>query len=161
MFSQKYAIIAPLEALEVGTEFPSSGWPLHITLADTFAIKRQETDFDSKLQTLLANQKVVTVTVGDDEFFGPEKQTRVALLIPNEELRALHYTIVHLLKQEGATFNNPEYNEGGFRPHSTVQAHARLNKDERVTISSLCLIDMFPNDDPYQRRVLTKVNLHQ
>lgn len=161
MFTQKYAIIAPLEALEEGAEFPSSGWPLHITLADTFALKRQDTDFDSKFRTLLAQQKPVTAIVGEDELFGPEKQTRVALLIPNQELKALHYSIVNLLKQAGAIFNNPEYNEDGFRPHSTVQPRTRLNKGEQITIDSLCLIDMFPDDDPYQRKVLTKIKLHQ
>jgi 2'-5' RNA ligase len=159
MFTQKYAIIAPLETLEEGAEFPSSGWPLHVTLADTFAMERKQSNFDTKFEKLLIDQKKVEVVVGKDEFFGPEKQTHVMLLIPNQELITLHYAIVALLKQSGATFNNPEYNEAGFRPHSTVQPHARLHIGEQITIGSLCLIDMFPNEDPYQRKVLKKISL--
>jgi hypothetical protein len=51
-------------------------------------------------------------------------------------------------------FNNPEYTGSGFRAHSTVQPHARLDIGDTTTIKNLALIDMFPNKDASMRKVL-------
>lgn len=52
-FTQKYAIIQLFEDMPVGTEFPSSNWPLHITIADTFAIDWDTLTMTERLTELL------------------------------------------------------------------------------------------------------------
>lgn len=38
IYSQRYALVAFFEPLEVDVEFEMSDWPLHVTLADVFSI---------------------------------------------------------------------------------------------------------------------------
>jgi len=37
-FTQKYTIIQLFKDIPEGTQFSASNWPLHVTIADTFAI---------------------------------------------------------------------------------------------------------------------------
>jgi hypothetical protein len=57
-----------------------------------------------------------------------------------------------MFEQGGWKPNDPQFAKEGFLPHSTVQPHGRLNKGDEVTFSALSIIDMFPNEDPYQRK---------
>ncbi len=146
--------ITLLEKMEEGAEFPSFNWPLHVTIADTFAIDRIDSGLYEELSRIVSRHKTATGTALHDEHFGEQQQTRVTMLDMSSELIALHHDVIDLLKGRGAIFNEPQYIEGGFRAHVTVQSHARLNRSDIVKFSELTLIDMFPNEDPYQRRVI-------
>ena len=158
-FSQKYTIIALLEDKEEGFEYASSSWPLHVTIADTFAVVRKDGDLDNKLSDLVSEKKPVTGVADHDEFFGAAQEVQVTILNMSDELVRLHYDVIGLLKGCGAVLNDPQYSEEGFRAHATVQPHARLTIGETVTLTKLAIIDMFPNEDPYQRKILKIVNL--
>lgn len=158
-FTQKYAIIQLLEDKKADYEYDSSNWPLHVTLADTFAIDWEKNDVRNKLAQLLAEQKPVVATAGHDEYFGSEKQTQVTILNMSEELVALHYAVVELLESAGLAFNDPQFAKEGFRAHATVQSHARLNSGDEVVFNSLAIIDMFPGGDPYRRKILQIMTL--
>lgn len=158
-FSQKYTIIALLEDRKEGFEYASDSWPLHITIADTFAVERKESDLDSKLSDLVSKTKPVTGTADHDEFFGASQEVQVTILNMSDELVALHFDVIGLLKSCGAVLNDPQYSEEGFRAHATVQSHARLTFGETVTLTKLAIIDMFPNEDPYQRKILKIIEL--
>ena len=158
-FTQKYTIIQLLEDVLEETQFSSSSWPLHSTMVDTFAIDWDVPTMTSKLEKLLATRKPVTTTAAGDAFFGPEKQTQVVLLQKTDDLVKLHHDLLDLLEQGGLKLNNPQYAREGFLPHSTVQKHARLSKGDPVTFNALTLIDMFPDEDPYQRRVLKTIRI--
>jgi len=159
-FSQKYTIIALLEDVNESAEFSSNDWPLHITIADTFAVERVGNDFNEKLTNLIADKTPITAVADHDEFFGPGQEVQVAILDTNESLVGLHYDVIDLLESYGGVLNAPQYSKGGFRAHATVQSHARLVLGEAVTITQLALVDMFPNENPYQRKILKVVNLH-
>lgn len=158
-FTQKYAIITLLENLEEGAEYSSDSWPLHVTIADTFAVDWDNTNLLDKLSELVSKRMPVTAVVAHDEYFGPQRQTQVTILDMSKGLVALHYDIVALLKETGAVFNDPQYTEEGFRAHATVQPHARLHEGDVVTFDSITIIDMFPNSDPYRRKVLKTLKL--
>lgn len=158
-FTQKYTVIALLEDVEEGYEYPSNKWPLHITIADTFAIDWDIKELIIELTKLSKTLKPVGCVASHDEYFGPEQKTQVTILDMSKELVALHYEVVDLLKKAGVKFNDPQYTESGFRAHSTVQPHARINIGETVIIKNLALVDMFPNKDPYQRKILKVVKL--
>lgn len=153
-FSQKYTLIQLLEPMPEGTEYDWKEWPLHVTVADIFAIHWDVPTLLEKLSEFAQSRPNATAVVGDDTFFGSERQTRVALLQASPELLALHADVVNLLERGGVVFNHPEFTGSGFLPHSTVQAHARLNKGETVTFDALTLIDMFPHEDPYRRKIV-------
>jgi len=158
-FTQKFTIIALLEDVEEGYEFPSNAWPLHITIADTFAVKCSTEELIAELTKKPDELKPATAVASSDEYFGPEQQTHVVILDMSKELIALHYDVINMLKEGGLTLNDPQYSESGFRAHSTVQPHARVNIGDSLKITNLALVDMFPGEDPYQRKILKIVQL--
>lgn len=157
-FSQKWCLVSFLEPVEEGFEFHRGDCPLHITLADTFAVNWDTTDLLNKLTVLLAEQKPVEVVAGDDAFFGPsDEPVQVAVMKNIPELQALHDRVIKELKNAKAVFNNPQYVGKGYGPHSTVQKHTRLHKGDTVKIDNMTLIDMFPNGDAQQRKVVKSI----
>ena len=132
-------------------------WPLHTTLADVFAINRHETSIDMKLSALASGAQAVKVAAVADSLLGT---TSVVLFEKTAPLQQLHDSIVSLLEQNRATFNTPEFTSDGFLPHSTIQGGDRVQIGDEINIDSISLIDMFPNDDWQQRKVLATFNLH-
>jgi hypothetical protein len=154
-YSQKYTLVHFFTPLQDGSEFHMTDWPLHTTLADVFAIDRHETNIDAKLSALASRADVVNVVATDESALGV---TPVVLLEKTSSLQQLHDSIVSLLEQSGAVFNNPEFTRDGFLPHSTIQSSGRLQIGDEIRIDSISLIDMFPNNDWQQRKVLATFN---
>ncbi|MFZ3010162.1 MAG: hypothetical protein WA030_04075 [Candidatus Microsaccharimonas sp.] len=156
-YSQKYTLVAFLKPIEVGTEFAMVDWPLHVTLADVFAIGL-DTAIEQKLTDLLARQLPISSSVGEDATLGT---TRVALINNNSKLQDLHDKIVDLLELNGAEFNTPEFTGKGFLPYSTIQKSGRLSTGDEFKITSVSLVDMFPEGEWQQRKVLNNFNLNK
>ena len=154
-YSQKYTLVHFFNPLQDGSEFRMTEWPLHTTLADVFAIDRRETSIDTKLSALASEADVVNVVATDESVLGV---TPVVILEKTAPLQQLHDSIVSLLVQNGAVFNNPQFTRDGFLPHSTIQSSGRLQVGDEISIDSISLIDMFPNDDWQQRKVLVTFN---
>lgn len=158
-FTQKYAIIQLFEDMTVGTQFSASSWPLHSTITDVFAIDWDVPTIITKLTEMLKNHEQATSVAEDDRFFGDQGQVQVALLQKTDSLVKLHYDVIALLEQGGWNPNDPQFARDGFLPHSTVQKHARLNKGDEVTFNALSIIDFFPDEDPYERKVLATIKV--
>lgn len=158
-FTQKYTIIQLFEDMPEGAQFSASNWPLHATIADTFAIDWDVPTMIEKLTELLSSHTPATSVVEDDRFFGDEGQVQVALLRKTDDLVKLHHDVIELLEQGGWKPNDPQFAKEGFLPHSTVQKHTRLNKGNKVIFDTLTIIDMFPSGDPYQRKVIKTIKI--
>ncbi len=158
-FTQKYTIISILEDVEEGYEFSSSNWPLHTTIVDTFAIDWSVPKLSKKLEEMALTTKSIKTRVTKDEYFGPERTVHVVLLDKVSELASLHYRILDSLKGGGVTLNDAHFSEKGFAPHITVQEHTKLMLNDIITIHNIALIDMFPDENPYQRKILRAVKL--
>lgn len=158
-FSQKYAIVQLLEDVPEGTQFSATSWPLHVTIADTFAIDWGVQTMIERLTGLLSSRTPATSVVEGDRFFGDDGRVRVALLRKTADLVKLHQDVVGCLAQGGWLPNDPQYAKQGFLPHSTVQKHVRLNKGDKVTFNALTIIDMFPDEDSHQRKIVRTVKI--
>lgn len=156
-FTQKYTIIQLFDDIPVGTQYSSNAWPLHSTIVDTFAIDWDVPTMVEKLTGLLSNHPQASSVAADDRFFGDDGQVQVVLLERTDSLVALHYDVTALLSEGGLKLNDPQFAHEGFLPHSTVQTSGRLNKGDEVTFTALSIIDMFPDSDPYQRKVLATI----
>lgn len=156
-FTQKYAIIQLFEDVPVGAEFSWKDWPLHSTVADVFAVGWNAQVMAKELAQLLATHPTASSTALDDTFFGPNQETRVVLLEKTESLVKLHNDVLDVLEKGDYKPNNPEFARVGFLPHSTVQKHARLTKGDAVKFNALSIIDMFPDEDAYRRKILATI----
>ena len=157
--TQKYTIIQLFENVPEGTQFSASSWPLHATIADTFAIDWGVQTMIEKLTQLLSPHTPATSVVEEDRCFGNRGQVQVALLKKTDDLVKLHYDVIECLTQGGWRPNDPQFAKEGFLPHSTVQKRARLNKGDEVTFNALTIIDMFPDGDPYRRKVTKTIEI--
>lgn len=158
-FTQKYAIVQFFEDIEEGYVYSSQNWPLHSTVVDTFAIACSIDEMIAKLTETLKHHVTANSEAGDDRFFGENGQVQVVLLGRTESLIKLHLDILAILEDGELVLNDPQFARDGFLPHATVQKHARLNKGDKVQFAALSIIDMFPNEDPYMRKVLRTIKI--
>jgi hypothetical protein len=158
---QKYTIICLLEEIDEGHGFASTDWPLHTTFVDTFAVDWDVETLKQKLVEVASELRSGSTAGVKDEYFGPNKEIHVVLLKKNDNMKDIHYKLLDKLKSGNLELNDPQFSKEGFLPHATVQKHAQIDVGAEVSINNLVLIDMFPDEDPYQRKVLKKVNLSQ
>lgn len=150
-YSQKYTLVSFISPVTIGTEFDMADWPLHITLADVFAIDRIGTSIEDKLAAMIAELSPVAVDADREAMLGA---AQVILLSKSEALLSLHNRLVDLLEANGVKFNTPEFTRDGYLPHSTVQKTGRLHNGDKVTIDTIALIDMFQSNDWRRRKVI-------
>ncbi len=158
-FTQKYTIIQLFEDISEGTQFASDNWPLHATIVDTFAVDWDVPTMIEQLENMLAKHTGANSKVKGDQFLGPERQTPVSLIEKTDSLLKLHYDIIELPEKGGLELNDPHFAREGFLPHATVQKHARLHEGDEVVFNALTVIDMFPDGDPYQRKILKTISI--
>jgi 2'-5' RNA ligase len=153
-FTQKWCIVAFMEPVAEGRVFDWKQWPLHTTLAGVFAVDWDAHDLESQLEYIASTQSIVEVTATTDVYWGAGGEYHVMLLEKTPALLELHMKIHALLYECGAVLNDPEFAGDGFVPHSTMQQHAYLKKGEKALLTSFSIIDMFPDQDGYKRKVV-------
>ncbi|QHU91436.1 hypothetical protein GWK75_03195 [Candidatus Saccharibacteria bacterium oral taxon 955] len=156
-FTQKYTIVQFFDDIGEGYEYSSDSWPLHSTIVDTFAIDWSVDEMVSRLKDVLKNHATADSVTEDDRFFGDQGQVQVVLLNRSNSLVELHQDILTTLEEGGLKLNDPQFARDGFLPHATVQKHARLDKGDKVRFTALSIVDMFPDKDPYKRKVLKTI----
>ena len=157
--TQKYAIIQLIEPLDDGFEFGFGEDPLHVTLADVFAVDGDSSVMVPALRESVSIAEPITAKVVGTEMFGPDRNVQVKLVDRTEALVSLHEQVVEVLQKFNVQFNNPEFTLDGFKPHSTVQKSSELQDGDEVVFNALTLIDMFPDDDGYRRRVIATISI--
>ena len=158
-FTQKYTIVQFFDDIDEGYEYSSDSWPLHSTIVDTFAIDWSVDEMASRLKDTLKNHATADSVAEDDRFFGDQGQVQVVLLNRSDSLVELHQDVLTALEDGGLKLNDPQFARDGFLPHATVQKHARLNRGDRVQFTTLSIVDMFPDEDPYKRKVLRTITV--
>lgn len=157
--TQKWAVIALLEDAAEGSEFYYTDFPLHVTLAGVFASSKTGQQLGSELAELLQDQAPVEVTADHKDMFGPEQNIPVMRIQKSPELMELYQRVYQWLESSGAQYNQPEYQGQGYAPHSTFQKDVALAEGETRKLTSVSLIDLFPNGDGYQRKIARTISL--
>lgn len=158
--SQKYVIVHLIDDLPVGYEYSMNDWPLHVTLADVFAIESSPSELLYDLDKELSLNLSIKSKVIGEKWFGEDKNVHVKSLQKTEALQQLHDAVIRVLEAHGVKFNSPQYTKEGFVPHSTVQKSGELECNDIVIFNSITLIDMFPENNPLQRRILGTINFN-
>ena len=160
-FTQKWAIIIPLEEHSDGSEFYYTDFPIHITVAGVFATNNSGLELERILKALVASVKPFEASADKEAFFGDKKDIAVMKIHQTSELMNL-YGLIHgeLLKRK-VVFNMPHHEGDGYIPHSTYQKSGRLHPDEKVFAKSVSLIDLFPNDNGLMRRITKTIEFSE
>ena len=155
-YTQKYSIVCMLQPYKVGDEFTYETWPLHVTMADVFAIDWHGGKVIAHIKHALADVKAPQIVVGDPAQLGT---AHVMLLQNTTVLQSLHEDVISVLDKNGAVFNNPEFTGEGFVAHCTIQKDKALKTGDTVSINNLCVIDMFVDADPAKRKIVNVLPL--
>lgn len=159
VLTQKWVIAALLEEVDDGVMFLNTDWPLHITLAGVFAIDKNGSWLATELGRLLEDQAAVTVTAEEPAMFGVNQDVPVMKVQKTPELLGLYEKIHLWLTQSGAVFNSPQYESEGYAPHSTEQKTGKLEVGQQLTIKSISVVDMLPDSEGEQRRIIATIPL--
>ncbi len=158
-FTQKWGIIALLEEIEEGSEFHYTDFPLHITLAGVFSIDKNGRWLANELAHLLIDQKMIEVKPDKKDMFGPNSDIAVMKMKKSAELLSIYDKIHNWLLDTGVVYNDPQYQGKGYVPHCTVQKSGILDENKTYLINSVSIIDLLPNNNGYQRRVVKTIKL--
>ena len=146
-----FVLVAFVVPVPAGLVFPRGSWPLHITLARFDTLETADV-VSPRLDAVLPELLGFDVVIGSDAQFGRNASVPVSLVEPEPALQHLHLAALQALGPQvhlpGAQHNGPNY-----RPHVT-QADTRLRPGDRIWIRQAALVDMRPDNDPRQRRVL-------
>ncbi|MFA6088203.1 hypothetical protein, partial [Mucilaginibacter sp.] len=71
----------------------------------------------------------------------------------------LYQLIYEWLDISGAAYNEPKYQGNGYLPHSTFQKTGSLKRGEKRLLLSVSLIDLYPHNNGYQRKISKTINL--
>ncbi|WP_247041556.1 2'-5' RNA ligase family protein [Arthrobacter rhizosphaerae] len=157
-------LVAFLEPVALGGEFPSGRWPLHITLVkfdvgsspggeaggrDEVAA-RVVASVDGAVKTALGTR----LTIGDEAGFGLRQLVPVNVVEPHPRLQALHESLLREVQNLGAVVSTPAYTLQNYRPHVSHQGDSRPHRGDAVVLDRVALVDMAPDGDRRIRRVL-------
>lgn len=127
-----------------------SEWPLHVTMADAFTVDITD-ELMVELRDYTDNTLSAVTYVEKQSILG---ETPVWILSQTKELQKTHNDIVSILERHGAIFNTPDLTREGFIPHITKTKANGMKSGDKIVISTLSLIDMFPNQNWKERRVI-------
>lgn len=161
MATQRYVIVKLLEQLNDGDEFSPENYPLHITIVPSFQLESMDDALLSEIKQLCENFKAFALTAGEDEFFGPNGDAHVTTMIMKDELQELHNSLVSILSNAGAIFDEPQYMLENYHAHATVQTAIRLHSNDSVAVEDITIIDKLPNGNPDKRKLLKTLYFSQ
>lgn len=148
-----------IPAIEEGSQFPADAFPLHITLLGVFAVDEDGQTLAEMLADELRDQKPVHITVGQKIMLGPHNEVDAMSIVKTDELMSLHQRLYRLTLSAGAVFNDPQYQEDNYLPHSTILKGHGLDEGAEFDLTSLSLIDLYPDNDGRQRKVVKTFEL--
>jgi len=174
-------VVAFLEPVTEGMEFPRDAWPLHITLVKFDVVDQPPTaDGAAQLPADAATDAVApaagdalaarvaglmdaparaalgtTVTVGGEAGFGRGGSVPVSLIEPNAPLQTLHEALVGVVEALPGRIATPGYTMAGFRPHVSHRGEKAPRAGGQLVLDQIALVDMAPDGGHATRRVLT------
>ena len=128
-------------------------WPLHITIADTFAVDDVQSLISDIATYVNTHPNAGTKIIGESVL----GETPVWLLENTENLYDFHNSIIAILNRHHVTFNHPEFTASGFLPHISKNISADMKIGDKVLINIVSIVDMFPEKDWEKRKVLQHI----
>ncbi|MET3919232.1 2'-5' RNA ligase family protein [Arthrobacter sp. UYEF20] len=157
-------VVAFLEPVTEGLEFPRDDWPLHVTLAKFEVVGHAgaPASVPDALAERIAGLMAAPVAAalgtrlaaGGEAGFGRSGLIPVRLIEPSEPLQALHESLVRMVAALPGRITAPAYALAGYRPHVSHRGDRRVRDGQVVVLDRIALVDMAPDGGHATRRVL-------
>lgn len=158
-YFQKYTIVCFFYPQDLPASFSALDWPLHVTMLDTFKTDWSVEELGDAMQRVAAAIPAFTALPVEQAMLGPNKDVPVKLLQQDEPMLAFHRALLALQQDGNFVFNTPEFVGDGFLPHATDQKDGQLAIGTPYPVTTVSLVDMFPNGDHMQRAVVSTIPL--
>ncbi|WP_138444746.1 2'-5' RNA ligase family protein [Sinomonas susongensis] len=156
----RFAVVLPLDPMEVGERYAVRSWPLHITVVPVFSTEATTPMLAARMGEVASAHAAIDVVVGPGELFGPRHDTPAAL-IDSAAVHVLHDALIDALAPLGPSFDSPHYAGEGFRPHITTTTRGAAEEGARLRLTQLALVDMEPGPGPGRPQVVAVAALLQ
>ena len=150
----RLVVVLPLTPLRVGSSFAVPAWPLHITVLPPFLTDAPTDEIAAAIAAATRVHPPLTAVAGRNELFGRRHDIPVALIEPNDQLTALHRTLVDAIRPFAAAPDEPAFTGPGFRAHVTHKPPATVQPGDTLTLTQIALVDMLPRTHAAGRTVL-------
>lgn len=138
----KFVIALPLAPLAAGDEFPTSTWPLHLTIVPTFETEQSVQTVETAIASVLSRTTPLTVVGESLDLFGPNHDVSVTTVNASDELTTLHRNLLDALQLLGPKHLKLEYIGDGYRPHISHTVDATFAAGEVATLRQIAIVDM-------------------
>lgn len=157
-------MVAFLEPVTEGLEFPREDWPLHVTLAK-FDVVGPESEpapvpdllarrIAGAMEPLVEAALGARIIAGAEAGFGRAGRTPVTLILPSGPLQELHEALIRVVAAVPGRISTPAHTLAGYRPHVTHRGDKRVREGEVLILDRIALVDMAPDGGHATRRIL-------
>lgn len=157
-------MVAFLEPVTEGLQFPREDWPLHVTLAK-FDVVGPESEpapvpdllarrIAGAMEPLVEAALGARIVAGAEAGFGRAARTPVTLILPSGPLQELHEALIRVVAAVPGRISTPAHTLAGYRPHVTHRGDKRVREGEVLILDRIALVDMAPDGGHATRRVL-------
>lgn len=137
-----YAVVLALAPLRVGERVDRAGWPLHVTLVSNFTSPAGSDLLVGVLREAARVLPPLSGVVGDEAWFGPDRDVLVDL-VDSADLARAHGRLLDALERHAAAAPIvPAYHRGGYQAHVTVTGSARPARGARLRFGTLALVEV-------------------
>jgi len=136
-FTQKWCLVNFLEPTATGTQFSCKNWPPHITIADTFAIDISPESLRDRLLPLLTSIKAFELIANKEAHWGGNAEIHVMTMGMSSDIMNLHQLVFECLKSNGATFNDEQFQNKGYVPHTTLHDDSPAEASGRYLVNNM------------------------
>jgi len=150
----RLVVVLPLLPLRLGDAFSLRDWPLHVTVAPTFVVGTELACVVEVVAHSLSAQPPLQVVAGAEEGFGHSMTIPVSVIEPNTALTAVHLSLVAVLLDLGAVFDDPEFIGLSYRAHVTWTRAEQVGTGDLLQLRQAAIVDMEPEGQARSRRVV-------
>lgn len=138
-----YILVHFVEPVAVGYQFERSrnAWPLHITLVPWF-YGAMDMPLQRALQIVARPIAPVTVRVGGEALFGPNKDIPVNVISNPEALHELHESLLVAVQTAEGVVENPQFIGDTYTPHITHHGSGRRHEGDAVQVGDFHLVQL-------------------
>lgn len=139
-----YILVSMLEPQAIGYRFDRSrnDWPLHVTLAKWFDVPDIGL-LEQAVDAIAVATMPFKATVGSEEMFGTDGDTRVNIIADQKPLHELHKQLCAAVSsQPESSFVNELWMGDEYRAHITHHANARRHEGDVISVADIYLVRM-------------------
>ncbi|GAA2043427.1 hypothetical protein GCM10009819_32570 [Agromyces tropicus] len=146
----RFAVVLPLEPLEVGGSFPVAAWPLHVTVIEPFETEHDADWVVDVIGPELHGRRTISADAVGRAWFGRRHDVPVTLLRDRGPLGAMRTRLLGALRDADIDVARARLD---YRPHVSDGVHDPVEPGRVLRLPQAALVDLRPPEGRAARTV--------